>query len=106
MVPWTYKHFARDLQSLVQAQGRIGVAVAPAANQEDGTPDALGGIPDRTLAPILTIGLVTIPLQQVGLIVFQVLLPHLGPPAARPLWVRWEGIASHHLAAIVADVIV
>ena len=88
VVPRPDQHLLRHLQRVVQPQRRVRVAVAPAADQEHGAArSGRRSSPDGAVAPVRAVGLVPEPLEQVGLVAVEVLLPDLRP-VVRPLRVR------------------
>jgi hypothetical protein len=88
VVPGTDEHLAGSLKVLEKTEWRVGVAVPPASDQKCGTVDALRRIAHRSVPPILTVRLVTVPLEQVRFVMSEVVLPDLCPSPARPLRVR------------------
>ena len=60
----------------------------------------------RAVPPVGAVGLVLEPLEQVGLVALEVLLPDRRPVPAGPLRVGRQGVVRDHEVAVVADVVV
>src|SRR5436190_1734102 len=59
----------------------------------------------RAGPPVVAVGLVVEPLEEVRLVPLQVLAPH-ACPVLRPLGIRRQGVVGDHEIAIVRDVVV
>ena len=106
VVPGADQHLLRHVERLVEAQRRVRIAVAPAADHEDRAGDPVCDVAHRAVPPVGAVGLVLEPLEEVGLVVGDVLLPERRPVAAGPLGVGREGVVGDHEVAVVADVVV
>ena len=58
VVPRADEHLLRHRERLVEPQRRVRVAVAPAADHEDGAVDPVGDVADGAVAPVRAVGLV------------------------------------------------
>ena len=106
VVPRADQHLLRHRQLLIQAQGRVRIAVAPSADQEHRAADPVGHAADRAVPPVRPVGLMREPLQVVGLVVGDVVLPDPRPVPTRPLRIGRQRVVGGHEIAVVADVVV
>ena len=104
VIPRPDQQSARRAQTLEQPQRRVGIAVAPAADQEDGTADAIDDVSDGAVAPVRAVGLMAQPLQDVRLIPGKMLLPDLRPVGQRGRGCRRQCVERDHECAVEARI--
>ena len=106
VIPRTQENLSRNLQLVAEPERRVAVSVAPAADHEDGTTDALCDVTDRPVSPIGAVCLVPKPFEQIGLVALEVSLPDGAPVGIEPFCGRWHGVPGNHEAAIEARVVI
>ena len=108
VIPGTHQHLdgqAARGERAVQAQRRVRIPVAPAADQERRARDRCS-VAHGSVAPVRAVHLVLQPLEQVRLVVGDVALPDGRPVTGRGLGVRGHRVPRDHPRPVPADVVV
>ena len=85
MDPWPYPEFLRDLQMRVGSEHGVRVTITPAGHQENRALNAVIPRTERAVAPVRPVHLMLHPIQEIGLVLLQPLLPHFRPFRSDPL---------------------